>query len=239
MKAASTCARDPASELLLRLRDAEGQRILPGAFLSTAARHGLMPQLDPWVIRHGLTQVARLLRGPAAGHVFSLNISGRSLGEADTLATIREVLVEQALDPAAIAFEVQETAASLNLGAALHFMRELKALGCRLVLDDFGSGVSSFSYLKNLPVDLIKIDGSIVQDLLGSRVDEAIVRACNDVAHCLGIATVAESVESDAQLALLRDMGLNYAQGFVYDRPRPLADFAAAPEAPLLLQTSA
>ncbi len=212
-------------EILLRLPDASGRPILPGAFLPAAERNGLMGQVDAWVIRRSLEMIGGPLRDKLAGHRFGINLSPMSLSDPGLLSTIQQGLKEQQLAPEMLYFELRETAFNLNLGAALEFMRTLNELGCGLSLDGFGSGVSSFSYLKSLPVDMIKIDASLIAEMVGSPADEAIVRAINDIAHRLGIATVAEAIESESLLAMLRDIGIDYAQGYLLGGPRPLAEF--------------
>ncbi len=212
-------------EILLRLPDSSGRPILPGAFLPAAERNGLMGQVDSWVIRRSLQMIGGPLRERLSGQRFGINLSPMSLSDPTLLETIQQGLQEHELAPEILYFELRETAFNLNLGAALEFMRTLNELGCGLSLDGFGSGVSSFSYLKNLPVDMIKIDASLIAEMVGSPADEAIVRAINDIAHRLGIATVAEAIESEGLLAMLRDMGIDYAQGYLLGGPRPLTEF--------------
>ena len=212
-------------ELLLRLTDAEGEAIPPGAFLSAAERHGLMAPIDRWVIEHGIAAIGEILKQAKSPHRFGLNLGSSSLTDLGLVDLIATSLHRHQVSASCLIFELRETATSLNLGASLEFMRELRELGCGLALDDFGSGVSSFSYLKNLPVDLVKVDGGLITSLLNSPTDEAIVRAIHDITRSMGIKTVAESVENDSTLAALRKMGVDYVQGYGIARPRPLTDF--------------
>ena len=217
-------------ELLLRLVDAKGELILPGAFLPAAERYQLMPQIDDWVIEHALRFIGETAAGAPAlqQHRFGINLSGESLRDGALLARVKSAIARHRVPPTMVYFEFTETAAIANLGAAYEFMRGLKDMGCQLALDDFGSGMSSFSYLKHLPVDLLKIDGSFIKDLLNSPVDQAIVRAVQAVGEQMGIATVAEYVETPALKACLRDMGIHYAQGHAIAMSLALENFAVA-----------
>jgi diguanylate cyclase (GGDEF)-like protein/PAS domain S-box-containing protein len=213
-------------ELLLRLADAQGRLVAPDAFLPAAARHQLMPQIDQWVVDHALAALgAAARRAPAVrGHRFGINLSGDSLRDPQLLAFIGDALARHGVHGSQLCFELTETAAVANLGAAAELMHGLHALGCELALDDFGTGMSSFAWLKQLPVDLVKIDGGFVRDLPGSAVDEAIVRAVHAVGRQMRIATVAEHVETEATIACLRAIGVDYGQGWAIARPVPLAE---------------
>jgi diguanylate cyclase (GGDEF)-like protein/PAS domain S-box-containing protein len=216
-------------ELLLRLADGRGTLVLPGAFLPVAERYQLMPQVDEWVIGHALGRLgAALARDPAlAGHRFGINLSGESLRNPQLLALIESALALHRVPASMLYFEFTETAAIANLRAAAGFMDRLHALGCHLALDDFGNGMSSFTYLKHLPVDYLKIDGGFIRDLLASPVDQAIVRAVQAVGEQMGIATIAEYVENEAIRERLRGMGIHYAQGHAVALPAPLDGLAA------------
>ncbi|HUR39615.1 MAG TPA: EAL domain-containing protein [Verrucomicrobiae bacterium] len=222
-------------ELLLRMLDSRGELILPGTFLPAAERYQLMPLIDRWVIDHALRFLGEALKqAPGlAQHCFGINLSGESLRDSQLLDTIRQWLAQHAVPASMVYFELTETAAIANLGAAVEFMRGLKALGCQLALDDFGSGMSSFAYLKQLPVDYLKIDGGFIKDIVENPVDQAIVRAVQSVGSQMGIATIAEYVETPAIREALRTMGLHYAQGYAIAFPADLADF------PLLRQPRA
>jgi EAL domain-containing protein (putative c-di-GMP-specific phosphodiesterase class I) len=155
-------------------------------------------------------------------HTFGINLSGETLRHEELVQVISETLRKHGVPATMVYFEITETAAIANLGAALEIMRQLRALGCRLALDDFGSGMSSFSYLKNLPVDYLKIDGSFVKGMVDNPVDEAIVSSINAVGQQMGVRTIAEYVESDAILSRLRSIGVDYAQGYAIARPQRL-----------------
>ena len=214
-------------ELLLRLADTAGEPILPGVFLPVAERYQLMPLIDHWVIAHAIEFLGRAAaRVPQLrAHCFGINVSGESLRDAQLLAFVQEALARHRLPPSMIYFEFTETAAIANLGVAVEFMRGLRELGCRLALDDFGSGMSSFSYLKRLPVDFVKIDGGFIRDVVNNPVDQAIVRAVQAVGRQMGIATIAEYVESVAIRDYLHALGVCYGQGHAIAMPTPLEEF--------------
>jgi diguanylate cyclase (GGDEF)-like protein/PAS domain S-box-containing protein len=216
-------------ELLLRLADARGQLVLPGAFLPAAERYQLMPLIDRWVIARAAARLgAAVTREPAlARHRFGINLSGESLRDPQLLAFVRDTLARHALPPAMLYFELTETAAVANLGAAAALMGGLRALGCQLALDDFGSGMSSFSYLKQLPVDFLKIDGSFIRDVVSNPVDQAIVRAVHAVGRQMSLPIVAEYVENEAIRDWLAALGIEFGQGYAFGRPAPLEEFPA------------
>lgn len=225
-------------ELLLRLADVDGgvtKLIGPDAFLPAAERYQLMPQVDRWVLEHAARFVGdALVREPALrNHCFGVNLSGESLRDTGLLALIERTLARHRVPPSMIYFEFTETAAIASLGAAVEFMRGLRALGCPLALDDFGSGMSSFNYLKHLPVDFLKIDGGFIRDVVANTVDQAIVRAVQAVGSQMGIATIAEYVESGAIADCLRRMGIQYGQGYAIARPAPIEQFLAQAAPPL------
>jgi Amt family ammonium transporter len=220
---------DPAMchELLLRLVNKRGELIQPNAFLPAAERYQLMSSIDQWVVENALRYLGQVVvpNPRLRGHRFGINLSGDSLRDGRLMQVIEDCLKRHGVPAAMLYFEVTETAAIANLGAAVDFIRRLKAFGCQLALDDFGSGMSSFSYLKHLPVDYLKIDGSFVKDLVNNPVDQAIVRSVHAVSRQMGIVTIAEYVESPAILECLRGIGIDYAQGFAIARPKPLEEF--------------
>lgn len=209
-------------ELLLRMRDGRGELIPPGAFLPAAERYNLMPSVDRWVVQTTLKWLCE--HSENLGHIdlYTINLSGHSLGDASLLPFVIGQLEHFAVDPQRLCFEVTETAAVANLAQAVRFMRELRAVGCAFALDDFGSGMSSFAYLKNLPVDFLKIDGNFVRDMASDPIDHAMVEAINQVGHVMGLRTVAEFVENASILDALRDIGVDFAQGYGIAAPRPL-----------------
>jgi len=218
-------------ELLLRLADARGALVAPGAFLPAAERYQLMPLIDRWVIARASAQLgAAVARQPAlARHRFGINLSGDSLRDPQLLDGVRDALARHAVPPSMIYFEFTETAAIANLGAAVAFIHGLRALGCEFALDDFGSGMSSFTWLKRLPVDYLKIDGSFIRDVVHNPVDQAIVRAVLAVGAQLGIPAVAEYVENEAIRRCVQGLGVHYAQGHAIGLPAPLEAFPAVP----------
>ena len=205
-------------EVLLRLPEPDGGLVPPAAFLDIAERFGLIGELDLWVVDHALAQQAAWQR---AGHpvTVAVNLSGRHLGSRRMLEGIRAAIARHGADPGHIVFEVTETAAVESMAQAQAFVRALKELGCRFALDDFGAGFSSFHYLRHLPVDHVKIDGSFVRRLRDDAVDRLFVRAIVQLADGLGIGTVAEFVEDEETLALLEALGVEMAQGYHLGRP--------------------
>ena len=154
----------------------------------------------------------------------AINLSGHSLSDADTLDYICDQLTKQQIPGGMICFEITETAAISNLASASHFIRTLKQHGCLFSLDDFGSGLSSFAYLKNLPVDYLKIDGSFVKDMATDEIDRAMVQSINQIGHVMNLQTIAEFVESEEILLCLKEIGVDYAQGYAIAKPLPLTD---------------
>jgi len=207
-------------EVLVRLRTDDGSLVAPAAFLPAAERYNLMPAIDRWVVQRVLALETADGQAPRCEDCLTaVNLSGASLGDERFLEFLRNALVDAGPIAERICFEITETAAITNLTRAADLMRDLRKLGCRFALDDFGTGLSSFSYLKNLPVDFLKIDGSLVRGIVGSRTDLAMVEAINSVGHTLGIRTIAEFVESDAIRQLLLGVGVDYAQGYAVARP--------------------
>lgn len=213
-------------ELLLRLRDDQGGLIAPGAFLPTAERYDLMPTLDRWVIRTALARLSPLLRQDG-DRMCAINLSGQSLGDERMVSFILKEIAAHDIPPASLCFEITETSAISHLGHARELAHKLKAAGCYLALDDFGSGLSSFSYLKELPVDFLKIDGAFVRNIQHDPVDRAIVSSIVQVARAMGKKTIAEYVEDASCLEWVRSLGVDYAQGYGIARPRPLEELGA------------
>jgi diguanylate cyclase (GGDEF)-like protein/PAS domain S-box-containing protein len=213
-------------ELLLRMRDEDGELVRPDLFIPSAERYNLMSTLDRWVIHEALTKLADRNPTGEARYCLAINLSGSSLSEDRFLEFVVDELKKQQLPEGAICFEITETAAISNLSQVVHFMKALKKLGCKFSLDDFGSGLSSFSYLKNLPVDYLKIDGHFIRNVAEDIVDESMVRAIHQVGHAMGIKTIAERVENQEVLEKLGELGIEYAQGFYIARPAPVSTFA-------------
>ena len=218
-------------ELLLRMRDENGEIVGPDQFIPAAERYNLMSTLDRWVIHEALSELADRSTDEAARYTLAINLSGTSLSEDRFLEFVIDELKKQKLPKGAICFEITETAAISNLSRVVHFMKTLKKLGCKFSLDDFGSGLSSFTYLKNLPVDYLKIDGQFIRDVVDDKVVESMVRAIREVGHAMGIETIAERVETRQVLEKLGEIGVEFAQGFYIARPASVATFEPWSEA--------
>ncbi len=213
------------SEVLLSLRDEQGEFTSPADFIVAAEQLRRMPAVDRWVIEHAFRWMVDNPDKLAATGGFAINLSGASMNEegfADfILAQARKLQVP--MDK--VCFEVTETAGIANLSDASEFILAVKAVGSTFALDDFGSGLSSYAYLKNLPVDFLKIDGVFVKDMHENPYDYAIVKSITEIGHFMGKKIIAEYVESDVILGMLRAIGVDYAQGYATGRPRPLAEF--------------
>ncbi len=213
----------PHIELLLRMHEKGGVVIGPGAFIPAAERYNLMSTIDRWVVEHGLKYLATNPTQDGCSHfMLNINLSGASLAEPGFLEFMLDLIKQLDVSAERLCFEVTETAAIANLDDAISFITALKAIGCSFALDDFGSGLSSFAYLKHLPVDYLKIDGGFVKDMLDDPIDRAMVEAINRIGHIMGIKTVAEFVENGEILEALRETGVDYAQGYYIDKPHSL-----------------
>jgi diguanylate cyclase (GGDEF)-like protein/PAS domain S-box-containing protein len=212
-------------ELVLRLRDENGEWVIPAEFIPAAERYNVMPSIDRWVVRQALDRV--VYRGASGMKPFTVavNLSGTSLNDERFLEYLITELGNHQLTEGSMCFEITETAAIANLGNVVHFMRELKTRGCRFALDDFGSGLSSFMYLKTLPVDYLKIDGQFVENVVRDPIDRSMVEAISQVGRAMGILTIAERVESQEVLFELGRLGVAFAQGFHIAVPKPVKDF--------------
>lgn len=211
------------AEILLRMEDTDGSIIPPMAFIPAAERDSIMPLIDRWVIKNSLAWLeTHPLSKNNRPNSLAINISGQSLGDELFLGYILDQFDQTGVAPERICLEITETAAIANIGQAMEFITSLKARGCSFALDDFGSGMSSYSYLKNLEVDFLKIDGSFIKDMVNDPVDLAMVESINHIGHVMGIQTIAEFVENEAVLNKLREIGVNYVQGYHIDKPSPL-----------------
>lgn len=212
----------PYTELLLRLRGDDGELVPPTSFIPAAERYHLMPAIDRWVISSAFAMLQRQFDGEEPStSVIAINVSGASIGDDDFLDFVQAQFVRHAIPHARVCFEITETTAVASLSKATEFMRALRGHGCRFALDDFGVGVSSFTYLKHLPVDFLKIDGSFVKDMLSDPVNHAMVEAIHRIGHIMGKKTIAESVENRDAIKALRAIGVDYAQGFAIAQPTP------------------
>ncbi|MEH6735481.1 MAG: EAL domain-containing protein [Shewanella sp.] len=211
-------------EVLLRLRTRSGDIAPPGAFLPVAERYNLSEAIDRWVVDHTLIWMELHFKHLGDIDHLAINLSGASLGSSALLSHIMQQITLHHLPPSMIKFEITETAAISNLRDATLFIKTLCEFGCQFALDDFGSGLSSFAYLKNLPVTTLKIDGMFVKDILDDPIDEAMVKSINDIGHVMGMKTIAEFVENDAIRQRLKDMGVDFAQGYEIGRPVPIDD---------------
>ena len=204
-------------ELLLRYNDENGQAIPPSLFIPQAERHGVITLIDRWVIEHIFANYYRYF--PGGDTVVSINLSGISMSHNEFVAWLKNLVNSHIIPPEMICFEVTETAAISQLSQALEFMHDMRALGVRFALDDFGSGVASFGYLKKLPIDFLKIDGSLIRHIVTDASDRAIVSAVDDIAKMMGIKTIAEFVEDSAIESLLTVIGIDYVQGYGVGKP--------------------
>lgn len=215
----------PSYEVLVRMLGDDGQIIPPGAFMPAAERYDLATSIDRWVVGNFLAWVgdySRRKQGRPGN--YSINLSAASLGETSFLDFILDTMQRHQVPANCICFEITETSAIANLSRAMTFMHRLKAIGCVFALDDFGSGLSSFAYLKTLPVDYLKIDGVFVKDIDRDPIARAMVASINSIGHEMGLKTVAEFVESEAIIARLGELGVDYAQGYHVGHPRPLSE---------------
>jgi diguanylate cyclase (GGDEF)-like protein len=222
-------ATDPGAsgllEIMLRMQDGNGKLVPPGAFIPAAERYNLMASLDRWVITETLKWLKTNASCAERFGKCSVNISGQSVSDARFLDYLMELLSDPAIPAHKICFEITETSAIINLNEASEFITRLRGAGCSFALDDFGSGISSFAYLKNLPVDYLKIDGAFVRDIVDDPIDAAMVRSINEIGHVMGKKTIAEFVENEDILDMLRKIGVDYAQGYAIGAPKQLDDF--------------
>ena len=215
-------------EILLRLIDRSGKIIAPGVFLPTAERYDLMPTIDRWVVTNFLAGYAAYCQSqqnqkiPLPSNLYTINLSGASINEREFATFLQQQFTRYDVPLETICFEITETVAISNLDNAVNLIEQLKKLGCSIALDDFGSGMSSFNYLKKLPIDYLKIDGSFVKNIAGDRVNYATVECFKYISQIMNLKTIAEFVEDNLILQNLRQIGIDYAQGYGIERPQPL-----------------
>ncbi len=213
----------PRYEILLRLRDFRSDKIIPpGAFLPAAERYGLSTKVDQWVVRHLISTLHSYCEVLKEDACYWVNLSGRSIGDRAFLSFLEQEIARANLPKGMLNFEITETEMIQNIADASDVMNRLKTFGCQFALDDFGSGLSSFGYLKSLPVDFIKIDGMFVRDIVDDSVDRVFVKSIIDIARVMGIQSIAEFVETDEVLRVVSELGADFGQGFALGRPRPL-----------------
>lgn len=211
-------------ELLVRMLDEDDEVIPPNSFLPAAERYNLSEKLDTWVVER---TIGLMISHPVfieQMDFISINLSGQSVANAQFMHMVVALIGKSKIDAGKICFEITETAAISNLSAASTFIASLKDLGCRFALDDFGSGLSSFGYLKNLPVDYLKIDGMFVKDMVDDPIDNAMVKSINEIGHVMGMKTIAEYVENDDIKDKLIEIGVDYAQGYGIGKPEPFSE---------------
>jgi diguanylate cyclase (GGDEF)-like protein len=209
-------------ELLIRMKDENGDIIPPGVFLPSAERYNLAAKIDRWVVD---TIFEHLIQNPDELdqlNICAINLSGHTFSDPEFLTMLQQRFKAGEIPAEKICFEITETAAVTDLGNAIQFMQRLKALGCKFALDDFGTGLSSFNYLKNLPVDYLKIDGSFIRDITSNPIDQAMVRSINDVGKVMGKEIIAEFVENDEIIQVLKEIGVDFAQGYGIHKPELL-----------------
>lgn len=213
------------SEFLVRLENNDGTILEPKVFVPVAEHYHLISKIDRWAIETAFAYISDAIKQGATESdlgVYFISISGASLGETAFYDFVQESLVRYSIPPNMICFEVKETTAVSQYGPAMDFIKNIRALGCRIAIDDFGAGLSSFAYLKSVPVDYVKIDGGFIGHVDNDPMDCAIVEAINQIGHIAGLQTIAELVESDAVMYKLKDIGVDYAQGNKLDVPHPI-----------------
>lgn len=208
-------------ELLVRMIDAEGELVAPGDFIPSAERFGLIQTLDAWMVGQA-AQLAARARDAGLPRTIEVNLSGPTIGDPEMPGVIKRAIKESGCDPGALVFEITETAAIADLARAKEFAEHIRSLGCAFALDDFGAGFGSFYYLKYFPLDYLKIDGEFVKSLPTSEIDQRMVRAMVEVARGLELKTIAEFIEEDESVQLLKSYGVDYGQGFHLARPAPI-----------------
>jgi EAL domain-containing protein (putative c-di-GMP-specific phosphodiesterase class I) len=224
---AAAAGSGPALEVLVRLKDESGAIIQPGDFIRAAERYRLMGLIDRWVVQKALEAIVDGSLELPAGRCVALNVSGQTLGDTQFLEFVVDTLDRTGVAPAQVCFEMTENALVANIDQARRFVGVLHGMGCRFAVDDFGSGVGSFSNLRNLPVDYLKIDGSFTRDLGRDAVNQAMVTAMIKLARTLNFKVIAEQIEDTAALDMARRMGVDFVQGYAIARPHRMLPLAA------------
>jgi EAL domain-containing protein (putative c-di-GMP-specific phosphodiesterase class I) len=208
--------------MLLRMRDEAGKLVTPEQFIAASERYGLTPSIDRWVVENTFSWLVSEADEREKLGMCAINLSGQSLGDDKFLPFVIEQFHRTGLDGRKICFEITETAAVASFSQANRFIHSLKELGCKFALDDFGTGLSSFGYLKHFPVDYLKIDGSFVKEIVNDPIDREMVRSINEIGHLTGKKTIAEFAETQEIVDLLRNLGVDYAQGFGVALPQAI-----------------
>jgi diguanylate cyclase (GGDEF)-like protein/PAS domain S-box-containing protein len=213
-------------EILLRMREEDGSLVMPHEFISAAERHDMMAEIDRWVIKHVIALMVGKTSGANLMHteLVAINLSGQSLADPSLLDFIQQEISTNKITAGRLCFEITETNAIANQTNAIHLLTTLKAQGCQFALDDFGSGLSSYAYIKNLPADYLKIDRSFTKNLSTDNINCAIVKSVIDVARNIGMKSIAEGVEDEGTLQMLENLGVDYMQGYALDLPSPIKD---------------
>jgi len=214
-------------EVLIRMVDEQGELVPPGNFVPAAERYGIMPSIDRWVVRNVINWLSTQQRHLDQLLFCSINLSAPTLSDPEFPQFIKDLIETSGIPSEKLCFEITETSAISNFNQALKLISVLKEKNCLFALDDFGSGMSSFGYLKNLPVDFLKIEGSFVREIVSDNTSMALVRSINDIGHVMGKKTIAEFVEDDAVLEMVTKLGIDYAQGYGISKPMPLVEFVA------------
>ncbi|WP_281223429.1 ABC transporter substrate binding protein [Photobacterium sanguinicancri] len=214
-------------EILVRMRNQDGSMVSPGLFIPAAERYNLAHLIDRYVVQEAIGWLQANPKAIEQLELCAINLSGQSMGNRDFVEFLIDRIRHSGIPTEKLCLEITETAAIGNMSEAIQLFTQLKSLGCLISLDDFGSGLSSFGYLKRMPVDIIKIDGMFVRDIAEDEMDFAMVKAINELAKKMGKKTVAEFVENEAILAKLQDLGVDYAQGYLFGKPQPLAKLVA------------
>jgi EAL domain-containing protein (putative c-di-GMP-specific phosphodiesterase class I) len=207
-------------ELLLRMRDENGKIISPDNFITAAERYNIMPAIDRWVIENAFRWLVSEADERERLSMCAINLSGQSLGDDKFLPFVIEQFQKSGIEASKICFEITETAAVASFSQANRFIQALKELGCKFSLDDFGTGLSSFGYLKHFPVDYLKIDGSFVREMLHDPIDREMVRSINEIGHLTGKQTIAEFAENEEIIQMLKSIGVDFAQGYGVAQPQ-------------------
>jgi EAL domain-containing protein (putative c-di-GMP-specific phosphodiesterase class I) len=213
-------------ELLLALTNPDGSLSSPEEFINSAERYGFMTLVDRWVVKEAFSWISELMDAQKEVPSLAINLSGSSVTDDSFMEYLLEQISEFGVGTSKICFEITETGTISNLVKAADFVRAFRNIGCKFSIDDFGTGLASHNYLRELPVDYVKIDGTFVTGIHDNRADYAMARSINDLAHFLGQETIAESVENDNIIARLREIGVDYLQGWGIARPKPLPEIA-------------